>query len=234
MLGLGVAIVTVTMHLSTPAPAQSQPAPFQVPNSNHSADSLLSSLEPLPVCGQQSESRGAELATILDSHFSIPDALASFGGEPRLSSPVRLSVFGTLQPGRASPAASRRPQAALDSLAAGWMPSIVLLRAGAGLLARGRATARTTARYSSHVLASIHHRAVRPAVAAPATPEQVSTSTAADSRPTRIPLSQESIALPASLKNLAHGPRQTRNRQASISDAQNVARGERQRSLPQA
>lgn len=45
---------------------------------------------------------------------------------------------------------------------------------------------------------------------------------------------QESIALCASLQNLAHGPRQTRNRQASIDDAQDDARGKRQRSLPQA
>lgn len=47
-------------------------------------------------------------------------------------------------------------------------------------------------------------------------------------------LPQESVALLVSFKNLAHGPRQTRNRQAPLSHAQDGCGSQRQRSLPQA
>ena len=216
MLGLGVAIMTVTMHFAAPIPAEGPTRLIEVPTFQQHAQAAPDS--PL-LAGRSCQRAGSSVLIAEDVAF--PCAHETHLPARLVQSLPHVTITGS------------RAWAARGRLVSGMWQTFVSPRD----LEMVRFLTPTHLRNGPGPNPVCAERAVHLAAASQGhlmSARNPRPPCRADLRHSQGLPSQESIALLASLPNLAHGPRQTRNRQASINDAQNDARGERQRCLPQA
>lgn len=223
MIGLGVAILTVSAQLAV-APVPSRKGfPLDLPDFKHFSFGTTENSFSLPATQEGAAAKVTSMASAVS-----PERASLHAGPPSAPAPSSTSF--------ASPSRHRTMLPRLGPLLiAGPPPASRVSSAGSplrGLFERSPVNLRSEQYHRSpHFRGvtqdSIHYEGGPSRLAA------VTPALACSPRPgaRSIPWAQESVALLASLKNLAHGSRQTRNRKASLCHAQDGSRGKRYRSM---